>query len=131
MRNGHKHHVSKLLILVRKLHQITILHPVIRYQLPGQILFSGKRQLLSNVLSIFLFYISCFNISNYVEICITIYNRYYVQIDKMAKWLRCWIPNPGVPCSKPLGGSKLNSAFHPSEVDKMSTRTFWELSCKK
>ena len=42
-----------------------------------------------------------------------------------------WIPNPGVPCSKPLGGSKVDSAFHPSEVDKMSTRNFWELSGKK
>ena len=44
---------------------------------------------------------------------------------------RRWIPNPGVPCSKPLGGSKVDSAFHPPEVDKMSTRNFWELSGKK
>ena len=28
-------------------------------------------------------------------------------------------------------GSKVDSAFHPSEVDKMSTRNFWELSAKK
>ena len=42
-----------------------------------------------------------------------------------------WIPNPGVPCSKPLGGSKVDSAFHPPEVDRMSTRNFWELSGKK
>ena len=49
----------------------------------------------------------------------------------MAKWLRRWIPNPGVPCSKPLGGSKVDSVFHPSEVDKLSTRNFWELSGKK
>ena len=40
-------------------------------------------------------------------------------------------PNPGVPCSKPLGGSKVDSAFHPPEVDRMSTRNFWELSGKK
>ena len=40
-------------------------------------------------------------------------------------------PNPGVPCSKPPGGSKVDSAFHPPEVDKMSTRNFWELSGKK
>ena len=39
--------------------------------------------------------------------------------------------NPGVPGSKPLGGSKDDSAFHPSEVNKMSTRNFWELSVKK
>ena len=32
--------------------------------------------------------------------------------------------NPGDPCSKPLGGSKVDSAFHPSEVDQMSTRIF-------
>ena len=30
-----------------------------------------------------------------------------------------------------LGGSKVDSAFHPSKVDKMSTRNFWELSRKK
>ena len=44
---------------------------------------------------------------------------------------RRWISNPGVPCSKPLDGSKVDSAFYPSEVNKMSTRTFWELSSKK
>ena len=37
----------------------------------------------------------------------------------------------GVLCSKPMGGSKVDSAFHPSEVGKMSTRSFWELSGKK
>ena len=49
----------------------------------------------------------------------------------MAWWLRRWIPNPGVPCSDQLGGSKVGSAFHPSKVDKMSTRNFWECSGKK
>ena len=39
--------------------------------------------------------------------------------------------NPEVPCSKPLGGSKVDSAFHLSEVNQMSTRNFWELSGKK
>ena len=34
-------------------------------------------------------------------------------------------------CSKPLGGSKIDSAFHPSEVGKMNTRNTWELSGKK
>ena len=33
--------------------------------------------------------------------------------------------------SKPLDGSKVDSAFHPSEVNKMSTRNFWELGGKK
>ena len=41
------------------------------------------------------------------------------------------IPSPGVPCSKQLGGSKVDSAFHRSEVDKMITRNFWELNGKK
>ena len=49
----------------------------------------------------------------------------------MAECLRCCIPNPGVLCSKPLGSSKVNSAFHPSKVDEMSTKNFWELSGKK
>ena len=34
-------------------------------------------------------------------------------------------------CSKLLDGSKVNSAFHSSEADKMSTRNFHELSGKK
>ena len=32
--------------------------------------------------------------------------------------------NPGVLCSKPLGGSKVDSVFHPSEVDKMRSIKF-------
>ena len=42
-----------------------------------------------------------------------------------------YIPDPGVMCSKLLGGSKVDSAFHPFKVDKMSTRNFWQLSGKK
>ena len=41
------------------------------------------------------------------------------------------IPNPGVPCSKSMGASKVDSDFHPSEVDQMSTWNIWELSGKK
>ena len=37
----------------------------------------------------------------------------------------------GIPYSKPLGGSKVSSAFHPSDIDQMSTRNFWELSGKE
>ena len=48
----------------------------------------------------------------------------------MALWLRRWIPNPEVPCSKPLDDSKVDSAIHPSEVDKMSTRNLWEVVVK-
>ena len=32
--------------------------------------------------------------------------------------------------SKLLGGSKVSSAFHPSEVDQLSTRNSWELNVK-
>ena len=44
--------------------------------------------------------------------------------------LNLYLSNPGVPCSKLPSGSKVDSAFHPSEVGKMSTRNFWELSGK-
>ena len=43
----------------------------------------------------------------------------------MAKWLKRWIPNPRVLCLKHVGGSKVDSAFHPSELDQMITRNFW------
>ena len=36
-----------------------------------------------------------------------------------------------VSCSKPPGDSKVGSTLHPSEVDKVSTRNFWELISKK
>ena len=29
------------------------------------------------------------------------------------------------------GCSKVNSAFHPAEVDQMNTKNFWEFSSKK
>ena len=46
---------------------------------------------------------------------------WYINIyGAMAYWFRHWVHNPEVPCSKPLGGSKVDSAFHPFEVDKMS-----------
>ena len=51
--------------------------------------------------------------------------------QKLVYWLRRWIPNPEVLCSKPLCGSKVESAFHPSEVDQMGSRNFSELSDKK
>ena len=45
--------------------------------------------------------------------------------------VKAWIPNPWVPCSNPLGGSKVDSPFHPFEVVKMSTSNLWELFGKK
>ena len=50
---------------------------------------------------------------------------------RMAYWLRHWIPNQGVPISKLLDRSKVDSDIHPSEVDKLSTRNSRELSGKK
>ena len=41
------------------------------------------------------------------------------------------IPNPDIPYSKSLESSNVDSVFHTSEVDKVSTRNFWELSGKK
>ena len=48
-----------------------------------------------------------------------------------ARFPKCWIPIPEVSRSKPLGDSKVDSAFLPSEVDQMSTSNIWELSGKK
>ena len=49
----------------------------------------------------------------------------FSSIKALSCWLRCWISNPGVPYSKPLGGSKVNSAFHPYKVHKMSTSNIY------
>ena len=43
----------------------------------------------------------------------------------MAYWLGHWISKPEVMVSKPLGGSQVNSVFHPSKVDQMSTKNSW------
>ena len=51
--------------------------------------------------------------------------------QKLVYWLRRWIRYPMVLCWKPLRGSKVESAFHPSEVVQMGTRNFSELSDKK
>ena len=37
--------------------------------------------------------------------------------EAMTWWLRCWILNPEVPGSKPPGGCKVGSSFHPSKVN--------------
>ena len=66
-------------------------------------------------------------------------SKYYLLIITILKltncsgqtWLRCWIPNPGVPCSEPQGGFTVASAFHPSDFDQMSNGNFWELSEKR
>ena len=56
-------------------------------------------------------------------------NRY--QLVSMSMQFRRWIPNPGIPGSKPLGSSKVNSAFHPFDVDQLSNRNSWELNVRK
>ena len=58
-------------------------------------------------------------------------NISYALIRTLRKWLRCWIPNTRVSCSKPLGVSKIDSVFDPSAVDQVSARNFLELSGKK
>ena len=58
---------------------------------------------------------------------LSIVTKVFDQYNKISwkQWqsvdVKAWIPNPGVPCSKPLGGSYVDSAFYSSEVDKMST----------
>ena len=42
--------------------------------------------------------------------------------ELMAYWLASWITNTGSRDSKPLCSSKVDSAFHPTEVDQMSAR---------
>ena len=42
----------------------------------------------------------------------------------MVESLGRWIPNPGVLGFKLLGGYMVDSAFHPSEVNHISTRGF-------
>ena len=54
-----------------------------------------------------------------------------MSLSFQKKHLMIMIPNPGVPGPKPVGGSKVNSAFHPSKVDQMSTRTSRGISAKK
>ena len=46
-------------------------------------------------------------------------------------WLMHLIHNLGIPCSKPLSSSNLHLAFHPCEVNQISSRNFWQLAGKK
>ena len=54
--------------------------------------------------------------------------RHYIADNSV---LRRQIPNPEVPCSKPLGGSKVDPTFHLSDINQISIKNFWELSGKK
>ena len=49
----------------------------------------------------------------------------------MAKWFGCWIPNLGVPGSKTLGDSMVDSAFDPSSVNQMNIRNSWDLVAQR
>ena len=51
-------------------------------------------------------------------------NMIYLTFIEYQQQKNNWISNP-------LCGSKVESAFHPSEVDQMYTRNFSELSEKK
>ena len=52
-----------------------------------------------------------------VCVLITTTSESSLPMQSSTLWLRCWIPNPVVPCSKTLGGFKVDSVFHPSEVN--------------
>ena len=54
-----------------------------------------------------------------------------ININRSGSVVKLLDSQSRVLCSKPLGCSEVDSALHPSEVDKMSTRDFWELSGKK
>ena len=45
----------------------------------------------------------------------------------MAQRLKSRILNPGISCSKSRSGYKVDSAFHHSDVDEMSTGISWGL----
>ena len=47
------------------------------------------------------------------------------ELRAMVKWLGHWTHDPKTLGLKPLGGSKVDSVFHPLEVDQMSTTTSW------
>ena len=47
---------------------------------------------------------------------------------KGPEWLGHWIPDPGVPVSKLLGGSKVDLAFRSSEIAQISIRNSWGVS---
>ena len=70
--------------------------------------------------------VKCIHITFVVTTC-----QYDVIYGAVAQWLQRWIPSPGVPCSRPLGGSNVVSAFHLSKIDQMITRNFWEESVRK
>ena len=57
----------------------------------------------------------------------------FVKVPVSMAFFSNWSDGSFLVCSitVTLGGSKVDSAFHPSEVDKMSTRSFWKLSGKK
>ena len=73
-------------------------------------------------------FIRCTNKVTSFSVNIALLSQFHCILTLLSKR---WVSNPGVPSSKPLGGSKVDSAFLPSEIDKMSFRNSWELSGKK
>ena len=51
----------------------------------------------------------------------------YIIYGAMAWWLGCRFTKPKILGSKPQGGWKTASAFHPSKVNLMSIKYFWGL----
>ena len=50
--------------------------------------------------------------------------------NPLVQWLGCWIPNPGLVGSKPLGFFKADWGFCPSECGQVSTMNSWVLAVK-
>ena len=48
----------------------------------------------------------------------------------MTLWLGRWIPNLGVPGSKPLVGSKVDLVFHSSKIDQVSIFIYLFIYCR-
>ena len=43
---------------------------------------------------------------------------YFDVYGAMTKWFRHWIPNPGIPISKLMGGSKVKSFIPPKSINE-------------
>ena len=75
-------------------------------------------------------------VRNNVGFCFClIFHRVYLSTLNNYQWLshiyRRWISISWVPCSKPLGDSNVDSDFHPSKVDQVSTRNILLISWNK
>ena len=66
-------------------------------------------------------------VGNFPTNCLSVFDHF---VKLALKGLRCCIPNPEVPCSKSLGGFKVDSVVHPSVVGKNECKEFLETLVK-